>query len=291
MGFLEDYFINPVIYGTGYNIVNTITYGIILVFAVYGLFHLLRRWRIKMDERFFFGIFPFIVFGGVLRALQDAKVFNSYWLITPGIYVTVFLLAFFSLIISIKIDGRQTRFFRRISEPFYRIRFLRWSPIGSYIRRFRTRTEFRYYDSLFLIGAVSVLLLIPNLKIINWLGVTLVVLISLIFAGIFICLYKMGYLSLSNSLILGAHTFDASATFVSVSFFGYWEQHVLPRFLIPLTGPWIMYPLKIGVVWCVLWLIDRHTDDSDMRNFLKIVIFILGFALGLRDTLRLGMMV
>ena len=69
--------------------------------------------------------------------------------------------------------------------------------------------------------------------------------------------------------------------------FGYVEQHVLPRALFPILGFETMFLLKVAVVLPVIWLIDRYTDDMDFRNFLKIVVFILGFAPGLRDLLRL----
>ena len=90
-----------------------------------------------------------------------------------------------------------------------------------------------------------------------------------------------------NQLILGAHFLDASATFISLSLFGYFEQHVVPRFFIGFFGPVSMFFLKIIVVIPVLYIIDRHTEDRNFRNFLKIVVLILGLAPGLRDTIRL----
>ncbi|MEE9406424.1 MAG: DUF63 family protein, partial [Candidatus Aenigmarchaeota archaeon] len=75
--------------------------------------------------------------------------------------------------------------------------------------------------------------------------------------------------------------------------FGYLEQHVVPRMLIFDFGPISMFVLKIAVVIPVLILIDRYTKDTDKNfiNFLKIVILILGLAPGLRDLLRLMVMV
>ena len=83
--------------------------------------------------------------------------------------------------------------------------------------------------------------------------------------------------------------FDGSATFVALAFFSYMEQHVLPRFLIGFTGPWIMFPLKMAIVWPVLVLIDRHVEDNEFKTWLKIAVLILGLALGTRDILKLGM--
>jgi len=52
-----------------------------------------------------------------------------------------------------------------------------------------------------------------------------------------------------------------------------------------------MFLLKTAVLLPVLYLIDRYSEDTpqgrSLKNFLKIVILILGLAPGLRDLLRL----
>ena len=64
----------------------------------------------------------------------------------------------------------------------------------------------------------------------------------------------------------------------------------MPSFLIDIFGPWVMFPLKIVVVWTVLEVIDRSKEDQFLKKFLKIVILILGLALGLRDFLTISML-
>ena len=91
-------------------------------------------------------------------------------------------------------------------------------------------------------------------------------------------------------MALLAHLFDASSTFIAVDFFGYWEQHVLPGALTSLTGSaFVLYPLKISVILISLYLIDDNIDDEIVKNTLKLCIFILGFAPGLRNFLSLIM--
>jgi len=101
---------------------------------------------------------------------------------------------------------------------------------------------------------------------------------------------KPKLLSIENTGILTSHLFDASATFTALTFFGYYEQHVLPSFLIDIFGPWIMFPLKIIVVWAVLALIDRSKEDIFFKRFLKIIILILGLSLGIRDFLTISLL-
>jgi len=94
-----------------------------------------------------------------------------------------------------------------------------------------------------------------------------------------------------NLTILSAHFFDAAATFTALTFFGYWEQHVVPNLFIPVFGPISMFFLKAVVVLPVLWAIDRYGEPGNFNNFLKIVVLILGLAPGLRDVIRLVAMV
>jgi uncharacterized membrane protein len=86
-----------------------------------------------------------------------------------------------------------------------------------------------------------------------------------------------------------AQLFDASATFIAVTYYGYSEQHVLPNALTSLVGSaLVMYPLKITVILFALYIIDTYVEDRTIKNMLKLAIFILGLAEGLRDVLSLS---
>lgn len=95
--------------------------------------------------------------------------------------------------------------------------------------------------------------------------------------------------------IFFGHFLDASATFIGIDFFGAWEKHPLPRILIDAFGTAsIMIPLKALVIALVFYLLlgpfrDEMSRDRTMAGIIYVAIFILGFAPGLRDTLRLGM--
>ena len=91
-----------------------------------------------------------------------------------------------------------------------------------------------------------------------------------------------------NSSLLSVHMLDSSATFVSVMFFGYYEQHPVPRLFIEAIGPWTFFILKLAVLLPSLYIIDRYAEEGEFKNFLKIVILILGLAPGLRDMIRLA---
>jgi len=86
----------------GYTILSEITYGIILVCALYGLYKLLKKLEIKIDWYFCLALFPYILFGPVTRVLEDTNYFfepTVYWFISPLIYLqtTLYVLIFLFL--------------------------------------------------------------------------------------------------------------------------------------------------------------------------------------------------
>ena len=113
-----------------------------------------------------------------------------------------------------------------------------------------------------------------------------------IISGIFVLLRKKWSLlnNKFNLSVLTAHLFDASSTFIAVDYYGYYEQHVLPSALTAVFGTAaIMFPLKIGVILGALYVIDTYIEDRTIANMLKLAIFILGLAPGLRNFLSLIM--
>src|SRR3989344_3363330 len=121
--FIQTYFIDPIIYNTGYNPVNTAVYAVILIAAVLLVYKLVKLMKIKIDKRFFIGIVPFVVLGGVLRAWEDLLeatntiqiadglfrnfiVTDAYGtvrnmlLITPVMYITMFVIALAALLLA-----------------------------------------------------------------------------------------------------------------------------------------------------------------------------------------------
>ena len=59
-----------------------------------------------------------------------------------------------------------------------------------------------------------------------------------------------------------------------------------------MTGtPFSFVVVKLIVVVAVLNILDRYSDDKEFTNYLKIMIGVLGFVTGLRDLLRLVLLV
>lgn len=258
--FYNQYFNQPV----GYTVPETIIFSVALIAAIFLLYrYFLKKLEVEIDKRFLLSLIPFILFGGILRSLGpgDAGVFRGYWFDTPGIYLLITFITVLSLLIS--------RYLERKMERSY----LHWMWIGG-----SAACIFSLYF-VFQIGFEN-----PD---------AFVIILGLVglFGGILYPIVRFfpNYLSRLNYGILLSHLLDGSSAFVSVSWFGYAEKHVLPRFLFEALGPWVMLPLKLGVVWLVLLAIDRTVEEKNFRTWLKVAVLVLGLALGTRNLLTVSM--
>ena len=262
--FIETYFINPILYGSGYNIYNTLVYAIILILSVYVVYKLLIRLNIKIDNKFLIGVFPFVALGGILRAFQDASTIVNPLLVTPLIYFLIFFIAFTTLLASKGIEKLLKK---------------------------------EYYKTWALIGFVSCLLVLSQMTFVNIIALFLVIKIFSIWCAALFMIKRFNknkkiskFLTNQNIFLILVHMFDATTTFVALQFFSYWEQHVVPSFVINVLGPVSMFLLKLPIVVLVLYLLDKEMQkDLQKRDMIKLAILVLGLGPGLRNLLRLVM--
>jgi len=252
LDFLQNYFFS------GYTIFNTIVYGIILVIFVYLIIKMFEYYDLN-PINLIFPLIPFIFLGSGTRALVDNGIYPYSWfLITPGIYFIVGGIAILSIF------------------------------IGLFIQK---RTNFNYKYTIFIIGTVLAIINFINIPSINLIAISQISIIWIVLTLIIAISSKYWslYKDKINLSILSAHLFDASTTFIAVDFFGYWEQHVIPNSIYNLSGTAItMFPLKIIVISFVLYLIDKYIDDDIISGTLKLTVFILGLAPGVRNILSLA---
>jgi len=289
---IYDNFIRPIMQNGWYNPANTILYGILLVIGVYAVFRMLKRLDISIDRPFLYAILPFIFWGSTTRVLHDAAFagalptpqlnafYSSSIFPTPGSYLITFGLALLILLVSLviqKATGGKKR-----------------TLIGITLKE----GGIPYWKSMAVVGIALCIINVILIPFISIVPLLMVLGTWLLWSGLFFILGRWKALTErvhaikelltgQNLVILSAHFLDASATFVALSFFGYWEQHVVPNIFIPMFGPISMFFLKAVVVLPVLWAIDHYGEKGNFNNFLKIVILILGLAPGLRDVIRL----
>ncbi len=262
--FITKHYVDPIVTDSGYNIVNTLTWAMVLVICVYILhsLKLFKRLGVTIDRRFVIGVVCYVLFGSSLRVLVDADIFApplQYIFITPNIYFVVFAITMLSLMLSLRI----------YKERYY----ISFAAIG--------------------LGLTSV-----NIGVLLWSegiahpgeALLIVALTVLITASIYM---GAGFAKIEflrgrfNIAILGAHLLDASSTTVAIDVLtGYQGKHVVENYLIDLTGTGaVMYPLKLLLLIPMLYLIDSEFDEVELRDLLKLVILVLGLAPGCRNTI------
>jgi uncharacterized membrane protein len=94
--------LNGVTAQEGYTIISEITYGIILITALYAIYRLIKKLGIIIDWRFCLALLPYILFGPVTRVLEDSDYFFEpvvYWFISPLIYLQIAIYALGFLIL------------------------------------------------------------------------------------------------------------------------------------------------------------------------------------------------
>ena len=236
---------------SGYTIESTTAFAIVLIFFVYFIFKLLEYLNVKIDKRLGLATSPFVILGSSVRVLKDDGVLTNCLFQTPGIYFLVFGLTISFLFFSLTLQ-------KKWKIPYFKIMFI-----------------------------IGLILLAPVLGILNYENLLGLAYVFMWFIPWLLGLYVIPWL-IENKIVTGLHLLDATTTFVSLSYFGYYEQHVLPRFLIDFFGtPFSFVIVKFIVIVLVLFAIDRFSKDREYNNYIKLIIAILGASTGSRDILRL----
>ncbi|MBN1924047.1 MAG: DUF63 family protein [Nanoarchaeota archaeon] len=244
--FFQEYFIKGWSRPESYNIFDTISYAGLAVILVY-LSYLLLKKKINFTFKTALQIIPFIVLGSIVRVFADSGVYpRFFWTVTPGVWIIFFVTALACLYLD---------------------------------QRFKTRGEITVITPL--------LLLIPHLFYINIVNGSAIIYFTFFYllslAPFFLLRSKFALLKNNfNMLAIASHLFDATSSFVNVDFFNYVEIHVLGGFFAGVfdTG-FVMYPLKL-IILPILYLIDKEKDNN-LKNYLKLVICVLGLGPGIRN--------
>lgn len=271
--FINTYYLDPIRGDEGYNLVNTITWAVVLGICIFGVFKLLKKLDVKITPRFILSILPFVLAGSSLRVLEDspAGIFHppfSYLLITPNIYFLVFGITVFCLWLSIRLEKAGLV---KDYHPVFAGFGLAWFLINLGVLLHFENIVVAYVP-VFVIGAGT----------------------GLTFAFYLVArrLKSTIFTDPLNLSILLAHMLDASSTYIGIDKLGYFEKHVLPSYLIKLTDTaLVMYPLKLIIFVGVLYVLDtQFEDDEDSHNLkmlIKMVILILGLSPATRNTIRM----
>lgn len=251
MNIIQEYFIDPIIYKTGYNPVNTIVYASIALIAIYLIY---KKWE-PLDDYFSKTVFAFTIFGSLKRVVTDAvdagiithpllqELYKySFWNVTPGIYVFVSFLLFFSLYLE-----------KVLSKKF----------------------ALKLGVALSLLHA---LILLPYLKHFH--------ILAFVLFGEFL-LYPLVKVYVRDELarlsIIGQALDGLSSSF-AVGVLGYGEQHVLTSFIMNIN-PFLFPILKVLVTFLLVKILEKERDER-ARIVITLAVVVAGFAPGVRNTVR-----
>jgi uncharacterized membrane protein len=271
--FINTYYLDPILGDEGYNPVNTFTWAVVLGICIFGVFRLLEKLEVKITPRFIASVVPFVLAGSSLRVFEDspAGIVHppfTYLLITPNIYFVVFAVTIVCLWLSIRLQ--KTGLVKDYHIIFAGFGFV-WF-FANLLVLLHFENVVNAYVPFFVIGTGT----------------------GLTFAFYLVARrFKSSiFTNPLNLSVLLVHLMDASSTYVGVDKLGYYEKHVLPSYLIKLTGTaLVMYPLKLTIFIGVLYLLDTQFEDDErsrnMKMLIKMVILVLGLSPAVRNTIRM----
>jgi uncharacterized membrane protein len=274
--FIYKYYIDPIRYEQPYNIVETVTYALILIAAVYIIYRWFKKSELPLDGPFVLATLPYVVFGGVLRVVQDTHMIKSdlqFLIVTPFIYFVIFFYTFGILVVSHYLEQKGV--------------------CASYIKVYAGVGIFSVFCvSLFLIEwgmtytqiDLFVLAIIPLMATVATL---------LVFACMrYILQWEYVTDPLYIALIFG-QMLDASATSYGIDLHPsvqYIEQHVVGSALIEWTHTaFVMFPLKLVVLFPAIYIMEMYRKEANPAfwHLILLAMIVVGLAPGVRDMTRM----
>jgi uncharacterized membrane protein len=301
--FFWRYFIGPIIsdalgYQVSYNgitaeekftIISEIVYGFLIIIVLFGLYKLMKKWNVSVDYRFLLAIMPYIIAGSLTRVLEDAEFFIQplvYLFITPIIYFHILFWFIFLLCIGNIIQNKFKKRNLNVNSALFLGGILFLAPFLYYTVQWLILDKLNFgYNIRF-----DVFFLIIFLVLIIVFGV---ILISNFFKKYYF--FNTMLRPLNLAMITG-HMIDGISSYISIydplgmGLPSYYEKHPVSDFIMDIWPP--LFPIiKFILVIIIIYVFDiLYKKDFEryprLVNLLKIGIFILGFAPGLRDLLR-----
>lgn len=287
---IVDYFINPIMNPeiAGYNLVNTVTYIILLIVACAIIYFILKK-KVEFDEKFFIAIIPYILIGVSLRVLMHQIESGNliiegitktadpmqlgFWFFTPGVWILTFSIVILGLLIAKIWDELNHKrlfiFGILIALPIVLFNFSKFNNWNWFI------------------GTVALILIVTY---------TLCWLINKFTP------YRILEDPLNIFIVLG-QAIDGIASVIAISFFNFSEQHIISNIVINIH-PVLFVGIKLLLAVLICYSLDDYLKESIHKHsnkpgqslnrkhiigFVKVIIAILGFATGLASLFKMGL--
>jgi uncharacterized membrane protein len=287
----------------GYTLVSEVGYAVTLIVALLGVVFLLRRLDVGRERSLFYALFPFMLFGGALRVVEDAndalrqagaEAIPFPWntlIISPIIYFTVFFVTLAALVVSVALARRGV--FEEYEYPLAGIGTLVLAATIGYLFLLALTT-----------GRVG---LHPQVLVVVLVGATLVTAVVWWGIGRYVPEINAGT-GFIGAVIIWGHSVDGVANVAVLDWAGalglegeYGAKHpvndaiinitssMLPESVTSVIGTaWPFLLVKIVAAVAVVWVFDEQIFEESPRYAILLLIAILAVGLGpgTRDMLR-----
>lgn len=288
----------------GYTNVSTITYALILLFALLGVVLIMDRMELGTEPRFFYSLIPFVFLGGSLRVVEDlnTQIFRDTgemivgmpwvgFMISPLIYFLVFFIAAACLLICRKFEVHGV-----VDHYEYLMAAIGTILLGA------TVAIFAYYYMTTDIMQISWIVPIVTLG-----GATLVTAAIWWATESYWPSVNAGT-GLMGAVVIWGHTVDGIANVMSLDWAEeiglpgtYEPKHVVNRAIIEISTTiqpeavtdtigtaWPFLPVKVIVAVVVVWIFNDEVfeDSPAFAMLLLVAILAVGLGPGTRDFLR-----
>lgn len=289
MGFLEDYFITPIVEKTGYNAINTLVYAAIAIAALYLIWRFMKARGLDFSGRgFLFAVAAFVLLGSTCRVLTDLSDSGA----VAAMAASGGTLA--PLYAALQSSGAFAYGFLTVTPGIYVVTaalFLLSLAMGSVLKRdmFAAYAGFAMWLPVFLLE-------VPFMAHWQFLLLALAVGAAGTLAAFFL-LSKAGKIRLGTheKLAITGQALDGAATFVVIDVFaretgrGYFEQHVLSAGIGEATplGFFLFFLVKIALASLVVYFLRKEKLEKGDAALVLLAVAVMGFAPGIRDALRM----
>ncbi|MEF8779897.1 MAG: DUF63 family protein [Haloferacaceae archaeon] len=288
----------------GYTWVSEVGYVVILLLALTGVYFLLKRLDLGTDRRFFFALFPFMLFGGALRTVEDAGVAAvragaeplvsfpySALIISPFIYVTVFLITLACVVFSYAAAERGL--LERYDRVLFGLGSLTVALTVGYLAYLAATTSFTEFHAQVI---VTILAIATATTWVTW------QLIERFAPWINAGTGRIG------AVLIWGHAVDGTANVVGLNWMPQlgaganlvpkhpvnaaiveYTGRLLPEAIVAVTGDaWPFLVVKLAAATFVVWVFEPEIFDESPRFAILLLVAVLAVGLGpgSRDMLR-----
>jgi len=288
----------------GYTTVSTVSYIVVLLGMLIGVVFVLRRLAIATEFRFFYALFPFMLFGGALRTVEDAGIAAlrvgaeplvafpwSALIISPFIYFTVFAVTLGCVVGAYALADRG--FVDDYAQPLFAAGLVALAAAVGYLVVLAATAEYVVFypqvvGSILVIATVSAVAtwklaraLVPSID--QGTG----------FAG-FVIIWGHAVDGVANVIGLDwmpalTGTANLVPKHVVNELVVTWTGRLLPESVLAVTGDaWPFLFVKLAAAAGVVWVFNGELYEESPRYTLLLLITVLAVGLGpgTRDMLR-----